>query len=153
MSWPLRVSLICLQNPGVLWFPSYSKELSYLSRCPWPQAPENCIETKELCAQINGDYGKQRRALEGIEGWFQRSWMLLTMYITARKRKLLPSADGEARTGKKEKGISLPVQGSGATRPPEGVWVNPRLCVTRQRQAGRRTVSKGRGQPGGAAGG
>ena len=70
-----------------------------------------------------------------------------------RKKELMPSADWEVQTGKKEEGISLPGQGCSAAHPQERVWNSPRLCVARQRQAGRRAVSKGRAQPGGAAGG
>ena len=46
-----------------------------------------------------------------------------------------------------------PGQDCGVTSPPERRRSSPRLCVARQRQAGCRAVSKGRAQPGGAAGG
>ena len=70
-----------------------------------------------------------------------------------RKKELMPRAAWEAQAGHKEKGISIPGQGCGTTHPPERLWSSPRLCVARQRQAGCRAVSKGRAQPGGAAGG
>ena len=85
----------------------------------------------------------------------QRWWILWQSRKQERERnkEIMARADGEAKTGYKEKGISFPWQGCGATHPPDGVWSSPRLCVSRQRQAGRRAVSKGRAQPGGAAGG
>ena len=70
-----------------------------------------------------------------------------------RKKEIMPSADWEVQTGKKEERISLPEQGCRAAHPPERVWSSPRLCEPMQRQAGGRAVSKGRAQPGGAAGG
>ena len=92
-------------------------------------------------------------ASEGLKGGSRKDRAFLHSGNEPEKEIMASRACGDAQNGHKEKGILFPGKGCDATCLPEGVWSSPRLCVARQRQAGRRAVSKGRAQPGGAAGG
>ena len=77
-----------------------------------------------------------------MKGDFRDDGAFLCSNIEHEEEVMPQSAAEEAQTGHKE--MSLEGQCCGGTSHPEGDWISPRLCVSRNSQGGQRGISKGR---------